>query len=187
MKDINFNLLRDKAYEIAKNSGLYDEEVSDISYLILVIRELMEALKAYKIGNYTYENTTSYNILLNLKKLKNRGTPTFRKYFEIYIIDSFEDKLADTVIRLLSFAGYRNFNVVPECLKTIDIRNKSIPEHIFTMISKLSSNFYLPYRIDYCIKYIFNLCECLGIDILWHIDVKMSYNRLREYKHGKNF
>lgn len=187
MKDINFNLLRDEAYEIAKNSGFHDEEVSDISYLILVIRELMEALKAYKIGNCLYENTTSYNILLNFKKLKNRGTPTFRKYFEIYIIDSFEDKLADTVIRLLSFAGYRNFNVVPECLKTIDIRNKSIPEHIFTMISKLSSNFYLPYRIDDCIKYIFNLCECLGIDILWHIDIKMNYNRLLEYKHGEKF
>lgn len=55
------------------------------------------------------------------------------------------------------------------------------------MISKLSSNFYLPYRIDYCIKYIFELSEEMGIDILWHIDVKMNYNRLREYKHGKKF
>lgn len=182
MKDINFNLLRDKAYEIAKNNGFHEEEISDNHYLVLVISELMEALEAYRKGNCLYENGDKYmDVQSKINDCYNNSE--FKECFEEYIKDTFEDELADTVIRLLSFAGYRNFDVVLECLKTIDIRNKSILEHIFTMISKLSSNFYLPYRIDYCIKYIFNLCECLGIDILWHIDIKMSYNKLIEYKH----
>lgn len=52
----------------------------------------------------------------------------------------------------------------------------------FMILNLLTKN-----RIDYCIKYIFELSEEMGIDILWHIDVKMNYNRLREYKHGKKF
>lgn len=187
MKDINFNLLRDKAYEIAKNNGFHDEEVSDKHCLVLVISELVEALEAFRKGNCLYENIDNYNKKKERIKDSYNDISAFKITFKDNIKDTFEDELADTVIRLLDLAGYKGFDVVPECLKTIDIRNKSIPEHIFTMISKLSSNFYLPYRIDYCIKYIFNLCECLGIDILWHIDVKMAYNELREYKHGKRF
>lgn len=186
MKDINFNLLRDKAYEIAKNNGFHEEEVSEKHCLVLVISELIEALEAYRKGNCLYENEDKYmDVQSKINDCYNNSE--VKECFEKYIKDTFEDELADTVIRLLDLAGYKDFDVVPECLKTIDVRNKSIPEHIFTMISKLSSDFYLSYRIDYCIKYIFELSEEMGIDILWHIDVKMAYNELREYKHGKRF
>lgn len=186
MKDINLNLLRDKAYEIAKNNGFHEEEVSEKHCLVLVISELIEALEAYRKGNCLYENEDKYmDVQSKINDCYNNSV--VKECFEKYIKDTFEDELADTVIRLLDLAGYKDFDVVLECLKTIDVRNKSIPEHIFTMISKLSSDFYLSYRIDYCIKYIFELSEEMGIDILWHIDVKMAYNELREYKHGKRF
>lgn len=186
MKDINLNLLRDKAYEIAKNNGFHEEEVSEKHCLVLVISELIEALEAYRKGNCLYENEDKYmDVQSKINDCYNNSE--VKECFKKYIKDTFEDELADTVIRLLDLAGYKDFDVVPECLKTIDVRNKSIPEHIFTMISNLSSDFYLSYRIDYCIKYIFELSEEMGIDILWHIDVKMAYNELREYKHGKRF
>ena len=185
MKDINFNLLRDKAYEIAKNSGFHEEEISDKHYLVLVISELMEALEAYRKGNCLYENEDKYmDVQSKINDCYNNYE--FKECFEKYIKDTFEDELADTVIRLLDLAGYKKIRVYQEYLN-LSVENKSIPEHIFILISKLSSDFYLPYRIDYCIKYIFELSEEMGIDILWHIDVKMNYNRLREYKHGKKF
>lgn len=68
------------------------------------------------------------------------------------------------------------------------IKNKSVPEHIFIIISTIvSTDFLLKDRIGYCIRYIFELSEKMGIDILWHIETKMRYNELRSYKHGKRF
>jgi NTP pyrophosphatase (non-canonical NTP hydrolase) len=32
-----------------------------------------------------------------------------------------------------------------------------------------------------------DLCGYLGIDIERHVELKMAYNELREYKHGKNY
>jgi len=34
---------------------------------------------------------------------------------------------------------------------------------------------------------VLDLCGSMGIDIEKHIELKMKYNELREYKHGKNF
>jgi len=51
--------------------------------------------------------------------------------FTIYVKDTFEDEIADTVIRL------------------------------------------------------FDLCSGFGIDLEWHIQQKMNFNKLRPYKHGK--
>lgn len=59
MKDINFNLLRDKAYEIAKNNGFHDEYYSDECILVLVISELSEALELIReaINDAEFEYT----------------------------------------------------------------------------------------------------------------------------------
>lgn len=186
MGNIDFNLLRDKAYKIAKDHGFHEKELSDEHCLVLVISELSEALEAYRKGNCMYENIDNYN--KRIKRLKNEFEDlfSFEDVFEDEIKDTFEDELADTVIRLLDLAGYKKIRVYKEYLN-LSVENKSIPEHIFILISKLSSDFYLPYKIDFCIKYIFELSEKMGIDILWHIETKMRYNELRSYKHGKKF
>ncbi|WP_418495506.1 hypothetical protein [Coprobacter sp.] len=194
MENIDFNLLRDKAYKIAKDKGFHDENYSDEHYLVLVISELSEALEAYRKSNCMYENIDNYNKIK--RRLKDEFEDLFsfedvfkneiKKTYENEIKDTFEDELADTVIRLLDLAGYKKIIVSEEYLN-LSVENKSIPEHIFILISKLSSDFYLPYKIDFCIKYIFELSKKMGIDILWHIETKMRYNELRSYKHGKKF
>lgn len=163
MENVDFNLLRDKAYKIAKDKGFHDENYSDEHYLVLVISELSEALEAYRSGRCLYENRDVYNEYK--ERIKNSIDKNITFAFDfIYgnkIKDTFEDELADTVIRLLDLAGYKKIRVYEEYLN-LSVENKSIPEHIFILISKLSSDFYLPYRIDYCIKYIFELSEKNG-------------------------
>lgn len=187
MENIDFNLLRDKAYKIAKDHGFHEKEFSNEHFLVLVISELSEALEAYRKGNYLYNEREIYNkSKKKAQELSKRDTIAFDSFFWMRIKDTFEDELADTVIRLLDLAGYKKIRVCEEYLN-LSVENKSMPEHIFTLISKLSSDFYLPYKIDFCIKYIFELSEKMGIDILWHIENKMRYNELRSYKHGKRF
>lgn len=185
MKDINFNLLRDKAYEIARNNGFHDEEVSDKHCLVLVISELVEALEALRKGNYLYENEDKYmDVQSKINDCYNNSE--FKECFEKYIKDTFEDELADTVIRLLDLAGDRDIDIDFKSIKNKIKKNKT-PEYFYEIIESMMMFYYLKHIINYTIKYIFDLCECLGIDILWHIDVKMAYNELREYKHGKRF
>lgn len=186
MENIDFNLLRDKAYKIAKDNGFHEKELSDEHCLVLVISELSEALEAYREGNLLSEDRYDYNTQKERIKNNFEDLFAFEDIFESRIKDTFEDELADTVIRLLDLAGYKRYKVLEKYLN-LSVENKSIPEHIFILISKLSSDFYLPYRIDYCIKYIFELSKKMNIDILWHIENKMRYNELRSYKHGKRF
>ena len=63
--------------------------------------------------------------------LPSKAITSFKSAFKNNIKDSYEDEIADAVIRLLDHCGYR------------------------------------------------------GIDIDWHINQKLKYNRTREKRHGK--
>lgn len=190
MGNIDFNLLRDKAYKIAKDHGFHEKELSDEHCLVLVVSELSEALEAYRKGRCLYENRDVYNE--EKEKVNNRldknDILAFDFVFGNKIKDTFEDELADTVIRLLDLAGYKGYEIPYKEYMKVYIKNKSVPEHIFIIISTIvSTDFLLKDRIGYCIRYIFELSGKMGIDILWHIETKMRYNELRSYKHGKKF
>ena len=190
MGNIDFNLLRDKAYKIAKDKGFHEEKYSDEHYLVLVISELSEALEAFRKGRCIYEYSDVYN---NYKEridvfYKNNNTLAFDINFGNRIKDTFEYELADIVIRLLDLAGYKGYEISYKRYTKVYIKNMSITEHFFIIISTLiSDDFLLKDRIVYCIRYIFELSRKMGIDILWHIENKMRYNELRSYKHGKRF
>lgn len=190
MGNVDFNLLRDKAYKIAKDKGFNDENYSDEHYLILVISELSEALEAYRKGNCLYEKRDLYNQYK--EKIKNNIdknlTFAFDFVFGNRIKDTFEDELADTVIRLLDLAGCKGYEISYKRYTKVYIKNMSITQHFFIIISTLiSDDFLLKDRIVYCIKYILELSKKMNIDILWHIENKMRFNELRSYKHGKKF
>lgn len=187
MGNVDFNLLRDKAYKIAKDKGFHDENYSDEHHLVLVISELSEALEAYRRGNCLYRNVYNEEKERVNNRLNKNDILGFDFIFGNRIKDTFEDELADTVIRLLDLAGYKKIRVYEEGYLNLSVESKSIPEHIYILISKLSSGFYLQYKINFCIKYIFKLSKKMGIDILWHIENKMRFNELRSYKHGKRF
>ena len=47
---MNLNELKDRAYKIAKSHGWHDKELSDETYLMLIITEIAEAVQADRKG-----------------------------------------------------------------------------------------------------------------------------------------
>lgn len=108
--------------------GFWDEPRNTGEMLMLITSELAEALEADRDTNYADLDQFEYE-----NKSDESNDALFKENFKLYIKNSFEDEIADTVIRLLDLAaGY-------------------------------------------------------DIDIEKHIQYKLKFNRLREYKHGKNY
>ena len=99
--------------------------------------------------------------------------------------DTLPDELADAVIRLLDLAGLRGADLsnIP-CGAYIP--TKDFPSFIFHVIRGLY-NSPLESMIYDTFYMIFAYCKSINVDLLWHIDMKMKYNELREYKHGKKY
>lgn len=122
-----------------KESGLFsDEEIKSVEdatigqILMLITSEVAETMEANR-GRTNILNRGEFEKQLNYTEI-DLGTDTcFKINFENNIKNSFEDELADVIIRVL------------------------------------------------------DLCGAKDIDIDWHIEQKLRYNKLREHRHGKKY
>ncbi len=127
------NSLNNLAKEIYKNNvdkGFYEKPSSTGERLMLIVSELSEALEAdRKPDKEGRADRPGFEDIYQTDITDNR----YKELFEEFIKNSFEDEIADSIIRLL------------------------------------------------------DLCGNQEIDIDWHIEQKLKYNKLREYKHGKKY
>jgi NTP pyrophosphatase (non-canonical NTP hydrolase) len=131
---MNINNLIELSHSTAKEKGFWDsEERNKPELLMLIVSELAEALEALRKEHKSNPDivTSLYNSYL--EEPYPMDAETFKTEFQNHVKNSFEDEIADTVIRL------------------------------------------------------FDLCGGLGIDLETHILLKINYNKLRGYKHGKTF
>lgn len=106
---IQLNELSHKIHEIAKQKGFYDSGTINIpGCLMLIVSELSEAMEADRKGKYS--NMASMRISTQLGT-DEHSEYTFKERFEFYIKDTFEDELADTIIRILDLCGYLNIDI----------------------------------------------------------------------------
>lgn len=70
--------------------------------LMLIVSELGEAIEAHRKGRFS--TAEEFNNSLNSSG-KNHIDSLYSYNFESYIKDSFEDEMADAVIRILDFCG----------------------------------------------------------------------------------
>lgn len=82
------------AYRNAKNKGFYDPAPSIESRLLLIHSEVSEACEAIRKNHYCPQNAVS-------AALGTIDDDTFKIRFEASVKNSFEDEIADTVIRCL--------------------------------------------------------------------------------------
>lgn len=187
---MNLNELRDKAYKIACEHGFHDKKYSNEHWLMLVVTELSEAVDADRKGKHFDEENNDVDVYY--RDVYRFG---FLVAFEENIKDSFEDELADTVIRCLDFCGLKEFDLSetqemieddePDpCLDETDIMTV-IMYNITSLLFNKTRKYEL--RVQDVIIQIFGLSEHLHIDLEWHIEQKMKYNSLRPYKHGKEY
>lgn len=171
--------LKNKAFEIAKAHGWHDEELSDETYLMLIITEIAEAVQADRTGDHA--DRRSFDI-------QTLQVEDFNSAFEAHIKNSIEDELSDIVIRSLDLAGLYDigFDLAHELLdKGMQEVKETFPEvmyHTCTFVS--SDEETLSDKLNYCVALVIGYCRQKDIDIEFFIEQKMKYNRLREYKHG---
>lgn len=86
------NQAAETVHNAARKNGFWDKETSVAEKLMLIVTELGEACEATRKNKFAKRDKYLQGI--------SHGEP-----FETYIKDTFEDELADVLIRLLDLAG----------------------------------------------------------------------------------
>lgn len=184
---MELNILRDDAYNTACEHGFHDKELSNEHCLCLVISELMEVVEADRKGNYAYQKISSTSRYTSFPTAENR----FKKEFNAFIKDTVEDELADAVIRLLDLAGSRDVNItVISPQYAADMSKMTFTEAVYSIAGELhyrEKAYPINEMIGKAIGKIISVADAYDIDLLWHIEQKMKYNKLREKMHGKKY
>lgn len=91
-------------HQDAKRKGFWDSERETGTLLMLCVSELSEALEADRKGKFA--NVKLY------EAVDQTGRPSHDAFsFESTIKDTFEDEIADTIIRLLDLCGARGIDI----------------------------------------------------------------------------
>lgn len=94
---VGLNEMAKAVYQGNKDKGFWDKERNVGETLMLVVTELAEALEAHRKGN-TAPPT------LNMPEISKEN-------FEMFFKDTFEDEIADAVIRILDLCGGWNIDL----------------------------------------------------------------------------
>lgn len=183
IKTIELNKLRDEAYQNAVEHGWHDENLSTEHFLCLIISELMEAVQAERKGKRAdvakfkeWQNNISFSEETRLKR--------FQEDFEAYIKDSVEDECADACIRIFGVSH-------PYSLSIHELRKLTFTEWCFDITAVITRYDHLfGFAMDAVfikiIDEMYFMSKIKGFDLLWHIELKMKYNRTRPRMHGNN-
>lgn len=110
------NQLRDEIHENAKNKGFWDSPRETGTLLMLCVSELAEAMEADRKGR---ENMLKvFDRDMGFARLDyedfdpdNSNYAWIINRFETTIKDTFEDELADTIIRILDLCGAKGIDI----------------------------------------------------------------------------
>ena len=192
MKDLN--KLSKEIYEANKAKGFHEEKHSFEHMACLIISELMEAVEADRKGRIA--DLDGFNKAMESDSRYPEGLDeSFEFNFKNHIKDTVEDELCDAVIRLLDTAGalgvYLQKNTRKDVLNSTTkwgFNIQSFTESIYSIIRVFNlSESSIGYRITSMISHIELLCNVMNIDLWQHVDLKLKYNSLRPYKHGKQY
>lgn len=98
------NKLAREIHEISISKGFWDKERNMGELLMLCVSELSEALEADRKGRSTVNNAFEFID-------KSANLEEFCSRFRGCIKDTFEDEIADTIIRLLDLCAAKNIDI----------------------------------------------------------------------------
>lgn len=96
----NLNELRDKIHSNAVEKGFWEHERNIGEGLMLIVTELAEALEIHrKIGKIKLVDEVTKKAMQEMKD------DVFKGHFAVVVKDSFQDEMADSIIRILDLCG----------------------------------------------------------------------------------
>jgi len=194
----DFNQLAKEIHQNNVEKGFWGEPDSirrdwDEAFM-LIITEIAEAVEAHRKGKFALDgfDIDYYSFL---------SDEDFTSLFVNNIKDTFEDEIADTLIRVLDIAGYCGVDM-NSVLREGDLVNNMVSCTPDTLMFKLRELcLYLSITITteqgrlvvYGTKFaklivrIFNIAEGMNFDLIKHVHLKVRYNKTRSFKHGKSY
>lgn len=102
---MSINKLAQEVHQIARSKGFYEREKNIGEMLALIHSEVSEALEADRNGrSLEWEQ-------LYLSQIMELPDPNFFIRFSKHVKGSFEDELADIVIRVLDLAAFKGIDL----------------------------------------------------------------------------
>ena len=184
--------LIERAYTCACVHGFHEEEKSVEHWMMLALSEVGEIVEADRKSNHS--DLVDFNA----------SFLSFIDSFKKYVKDSVEDEMADVCIRLYDLCGIKGIEPVVfyedkyvkamrDTFKEL-MGDKSLCERCYSLSAILcraeNGNIRedeLPSIIGAALCFVWCMAEDMGIDLLRHIELKMSYNESREKRHGKKY
>jgi len=188
--------LIEKAHSAAKAKGFWDKERNVGELLMLIISECGEALEAHRKGKRA--KVDEFDAFAE----KDFEEAIWSSAFAGTIKDTFEDELADIVIRIADLAGGCGWANLP-------LTNAKVPEgtelnigrELFVVTyfvvgsfvdghisgEKKLGDMVSAQKLGWAIDVIRMMAENQGIDLDRHIELKMKYNESRPKLHGKAY
>lgn len=100
------NQLAQKIHENNKAKGFYDDEKNIGEMLCLVHSEISEALESDRKEKYADIPEWVWEDIDHMQEPKK-----YRKLFLFNLKDTFEDEIADAIIRLLDISAYKGIDI----------------------------------------------------------------------------
>lgn len=94
------NGLRDLIYNNAKQKGFWDKERNIGEALMLIVTELAEALETHRRLSSVREIDEQVKEAMN-----QMDDDEFKEHFALIVKDTFQDEMADSIIRILDLCG----------------------------------------------------------------------------------
>lgn len=187
-----FNELIEKAHTQAKEMGWWDEPRNIGELLMLIVSECGEALEAHRSGKRAnlaaFDTANTGKAYIAEFKGTGSGESSYTSIpsevfaFRQHIKDTFEDELADIVIRIADYVGHMG-GVIDPTLKS-EQTPQNVGEALYHVSrAVVSDQLLLSWAITRC----FELAAMHNIDLWRHIELKLAYNLTRGHKHGKAY
>ena len=126
------NELSKQIHENAKSKGFFDNEKNIGEMLCLIHSEVSEALEAVRTNKYYSNCVDKQKWFIKGMADKNYGATFnddlfFKEQFENRVKNSFEDELADVIIRVLDLCGYKGIDIEKHI--ALKMKYNSMREH----------------------------------------------------------